>query len=503
MRKPIVQLAAVAAASAAIYALAFVWHYSLIEWWSISQQTIAKISNHAPLAAAAYVIAFAALFLLYVLACRIARGEQRAAVWRVVIAGALAFNVILLLLYPVDAADIFDNIVHGRMTALYSANPFYQSAVEFHQDKFFSYAAWDYYPTAYGPGWELLAAGAAKFAGDGVIANVLTFKLIGVLAYAGAAALIALTLRKHAPERALYGVVLFAWNPLVLYITAGNGHNDAVMVLFIALGFYLLAARRFTLAAAALTLGATIKFIPALLLPIVLIAGCKSTRGWRARGVFLLITLAACALVAIGLYTPFWRGGDILGLKRRSDLLTTSLATLIDVTLAPRLGQAVSEFVAIRLAVVLLGAWIVRQSRRVWQRAASLDALANAGASILLFYLLVACLWFQAWYAVWPVAIAALLPDGALTRGALLLSLAATWKMPLFEFVLVPGTVLPPRDWREWRITLGTLGTAWALFVYQFAKLRITRRYGARVARDRQAPRAGANQDAADPAAIG
>ena len=502
MRKPIVQLAALAAVSAAIYALAFVWHYSLVKWWSIPQETIAKISHHAPLAAAAYVVAFAALFLLYALACRIARGKHRAAVWGVVIAGALAFNVILLLLYPVDAADIFDNIVHGRMTALYGANPFYQTAVEFHQDQFFRYAAWDYYPTAYGPGWELLAAGAAKFAGDGVIANVLTFKLIGVLAYAGAAALIVLTLRQHAPERALYGVVLFAWNPLVLYVTAGNGHNDAVMVLFIALGLYLLTARRFTLAAAALTLGATIKFIPALLLPIVLIAGYKSARGWRTRAIFLIVTFAVCAVIAAGLYAPFWRGGDILGVKRRSDLFTTSLPTLVEITLQPGLGKSLSEFVTVRLAIVLVGAWIVRQTRKVW-RDISPNAVVAAAASILLFYLLVACLWFQAWYAVWPIAVAALLPENALGRGALWLSYIATWKMPLFEFVLVPGRPpLPPRDWREWRITLGTLGAPWAFFIYQSTKKRI-KRYGSRVARDRQAPRAGTNQNAIDSAPLG
>lgn len=503
MRKPTLQLAALAAASFIIYALAFVWHYSLFEWWSIPQETIAKISRHDPLAAAAYVIAVAALFLLYALACRLARGEHRAAAWRVVIVGALAFNAMLLLLYPVDAADIFDNIVHGRMTALYGGNPFYQSAVDLPQDKFFGYAAWDYYPSAYGPGWELLAAGAAKVAGDNVSANVLTFKLVSVLAFVGAAALIALTLRKHAPERALYGTVLFAWNPLALYITAGNGHNDAVMVLFIAVAFYLLVSKRFTSASIALTIGATIKFIPALLLPIVLIAGFKSARGWRARSFFLFVTLAACAVIVIGLYAPFWHGGDILGVERRSDLLTTSLPTLIDITLEPGLGKSISGFVTIRIAAVLLMTWTIRELRKLWRRDISLDALAYAGTSILLCYLLVACLWFQPWYAIWPIALAALLPDDALARGALLLSFAVTWKMPLFEFVLVPGPTLPPRDWREWRITLGTLGAVWAFCVYQLPKNWKKKRYGSRITRDRETPGAGTNQNAADSALVG
>jgi hypothetical protein len=297
----------------------FVRPHGLLEWWQTPQEIIAKIAHLAPLAAVVYVVAFAALFAGYVLAARIARGKRRASVWGVVIGGALAFNALLLFLYPVDAADVFDNILHGRMTAVHGANVFYQVPVRFSRDRFFPYAAWDYSPTAYGPGWEFMAAGAARLAGDGVIANVLRFKSIGVAAYAGAAALIALTLLKTAPDRALSGTVLFAWNPLVLYVTSGNGHNDAMMVLFIALAFYLLASNRLTLAALALTLGASVKFIPALLLPVVIVAGFKQAKGWRARLIFLGITAVLCAAVGIGLSAPFWQGGDILGFKRRSD----------------------------------------------------------------------------------------------------------------------------------------------------------------------------------------
>jgi hypothetical protein len=191
---------------------------------------------------------------------------------------------------------------------------------------------------------------------------------------------------------------------------------------------------------------------------------------------------------------------------RRSDLLTTSLSTLVDTTLEPVLGISISQFAAIRIAAVLLLAWTARELRILWRRGISLEAQARAGASILLCYLLVACPWFQAWYAVWPVAVAALLSDGARLRGALLLSFAATLKMPLFEFVLVPGVpavALPPRDWREWRITLGTLGPAWVYFGFQVIKKRLGERYGARTARDRETPGAGSNQNAADSAFVG
>ncbi|MBI5301045.1 MAG: DUF2029 domain-containing protein [Chloroflexi bacterium] len=501
MRKPIIQLAALAIASALIYALALVWRYSLIEWWSVPHQTIAKISNHDPFAAVTYVLALSALFLLYALACRIVQRNSSAAMWRVAMAGAIAFNVILLWLYPVDAADIFDNIIHGRMQAYYAANPFYQTAIEFEQDRFFKYVAWEYFPSAYGPGWEWIAANVARAAGEDVVANVIAFKLVGVFAYAATTALIAMTLRQHARGRALYGALFFAWNPMVLYATVGNGHNDVVMVLFIALGFYFHACRRFTFAALALTAGALIKFIPVLLLPIILVAALKQLRAWRARVTFGASTLAACALLVAIAYAPFWRGGDVLGIARRSDLFTTSLPALIQVSLEPSVGESFSARLAIGVALVLLGAWIVRQMRVLWRRKdVPWNVTARAGASILLFYLLVSCLWFQPWYTIWSLALIALLPEQTLTRGALVLSFVATWKMPLFEFLLVPAPPLPPRAWREWRITPGVLGAAWAFCVYPFFNKTVRRINETRVTRHRETSQSGANQNSADSA---
>ena len=514
MRNPTIQLGALATASALIYILAFVGRYSLIEWWSVPQQTIAKISDHDPLSAVTYLLALSALFLIYALAIRIVQRNSSAAMWRVAIAGAIAFNAILLLLYPVDAADIFDNIIHGRMQAYYGANPFYQAAIEFQPDRFFDYAAWHYYPSAYGPGWEWIAAQVARVAGDDIIANVIAFKLVGVFAYAATIALIVLTLRQYARDRALYGALFFAWNPMVLYATAGNGHNDAVMVMFIALGFYFHARKHFTAAMIALTAGALIKFIPALLLPIIVLAALKQLRAWRARVIFLLSTVAACSFLVATAYAPFWRGGDVLGLARRSDLFTTSLPALIQVTLEPSVGESFSGQLAIGTALVLLGAWIVRQMRVVWQsrdvpcrdvpwNVSTWNVSTRAGASILVFYLLASCLWFQPWYTIWPLALVALLPEQTLTRSALVLSLVATWKMPLFEFVLVPAPPLPTRAWREWRITPGVLGAAWTFCVYPFVKMIVRRKNESRVTRHRETPQPGANQNAADTALVG
>jgi alpha-1,6-mannosyltransferase len=380
-------------------------------------------------------------------------------------------------------------------------DPFYQVVIQFPHDPFYHYASWLYYPTEYGPAWELLAAALTRIAGDGVIANVIAFKLASIAAYAATTALIALTLRRLAPERTLYGTVLFAWNPLVLYEVAGNGHNDVVMVLFIVLGLYWLVRRRFTLAALAETAGALVKFIPFLLLPIIFVVAFKQLRGKLARGVFAIGTLAACAALIVAMYAPFWRGGDILGIARRSGMYTTSIPTVVQVSLEPDLGKSFSEFVATRFAIVLLGAWILREMRVVWRRKGDVETAIRASLSILVFFLLVSCIWFQTWYVVWLVAIAALLPEGTLTFGALLFSYIATWKMPIFEYFVVPGPALPPRAWREWRLTPETLGAMWAFFVYAFVRQRI--KYGPRITRREQTTRAGQNQNAPDSPSFG
>jgi hypothetical protein len=64
---------------------------------------------------------------------------------------------------------------------------------------------------------EALAGIAARLVGDGVLANVLAFKLLGGFFWADSVGLVALILRQVAPQPVLAGVILLAWNPVILY----------------------------------------------------------------------------------------------------------------------------------------------------------------------------------------------------------------------------------------------------------------------------------------------
>ncbi len=435
---------------------------------------IAKLTRGQPVAQAIFVLIFAALSALYYLAWRLCRGFQRRAMWVALITTIVVINGAMLWLYPIGAADIFDNIARGRITAEYGGNPFYETPRQYKADRFFWFTAWRDATSAYGPLWEGLAAGASRLAGDGVLENVLAFKLLGLAFYGGCIALIAYVLSRHAPERALQGVCLFALNPLVIYETAGNGHNDIAMVFFILLGAAALTRGRFTSAVLALTAGALIKFISILLVPVTLICAVRALPRGRDRVAFVVITALACIVLAAAAYAPFWQGGDPLALQRRSTLFSSSLPALAQVYLEQVAGAGPSQVIISRAALVILGALVLIPMWRIGSSPRSLNwiAVIRAWTALLLFYLLFAALWYQAWYAIWPLALAALLPEGILARTTVLLSYASLWKTIIFFFIF-PGGQLPPRLWRETWLGPLTLGIVWLYVVYSRFRKRL------------------------------
>jgi hypothetical protein len=441
---------------------------------------IATLTTGNPVTQTQFVVTLALLSGLYYLAWRVCRGQQTRAMWIIVLSSALVFNLTLLYLYPIGAADIFDNILHARVTTIYGGNPFYDrpSEIAAHDPVYF-YAAWRTTPSAYGPLWESLAAVGSLFAPNNLTVNVLVFKSISIIFYFGCLGLIALVLRRHDPPRALQGLVLFAFNPLVLYETAGNGHNDSVMAFFLILAMCFSIANRHTSAALAATAGALIKFIPALILPIVVVAGLRSQPTRRAQLRYLASTASICVIVVVIAYAPFWRNSDALGLQQKETMFTASLPAMLQANLESTFGIEASRRLVTNGALIATGLVVTLAVWRVWSETppggSSSPTLPysavwlvpiKASTFVLLFYLLFTCLWFQAWYALWPLALAALLPEGESGRIAVLLSYSAIWKTIIFDFFLNPGDFLTPRLWRETWLGPATLGITWLYGIY-------------------------------------
>jgi hypothetical protein len=267
--------------------------------------------------------------------------------------------------------------------------------------------------------------------------------------WAGSAVLIALIMRRIAPDRTLAAVVLFAWNPIGLYETIGQGHNDITLVFWVLLATWLLIERRYTLAIIAVIAGALFKYIPLLLIPAALLIAWRDLARLRTRLRFLVLTVLISGALIAAAFAPFWRGTDTLSVERRAHLFTTSLPAVIYVSLIPSLGKDAAGNQVALIAAGAMAIFALAQGLRAWRDRSALS-FGRSAFYILMFYLLIACLWFQQWYAIWPLGFAALLSPGHAARLGALFSYTAQTKplifAPLFLWVrpLPPASVIDP-----------------------------------------------------------
>ena len=458
-------LALFLSASALIYWWGFVAPYSLVELYDRPLLDLRRLTVDNPNAPQLLIVAFLGLGLLYWFSWRAAQRATGVVAWLVVLGGFALFAYQLLWMYPFDAADVFDNIMHGRVLGIHGANPFLQPPNTFPDDPFLAYVAWKKSPSAYGPGWELLAALTARLAGDEIIRNVLAFKLLSGLFLVAAIAIVAAILREKAPERALAGVVLLAWNPVILYETFGNGHNDMAMVVWILVATWAVIHQRYLPAVLALVIGMLVKYIPLLMLPAVGLLALRDLPDWRSRIRFTLIASGLSLLLVVAAYWFFWEGSHILTIGRRSRMFTASLPAMAHTVLRGYIGTTSAGLWVSIVAAGLTALFALWQGVRAW-RDRSWLAFPQAAFMILMFYLLLTCLWFQQWYALWPLGLAAILPPGHAARLAALFGYAALSKQLIFEPLWLWTKPLPPKSWRELRLGAAILALPWLYVLF-------------------------------------
>lgn len=463
-------LTAAALASLAIYTLAFFLPANLFENYSRTKLDLKFLYSGGILGNVYLILAFIGLGLLYIFSFRIVRRCQSRTAWVIVISAGLLFALTLLLIAPFDAADIYDNIGHGRVLGVYGANPFQETISDYPQDPFYAYAGWKRTTSAYGPIWEILAGYVARFSGDKIITNVLTFKLLPGFFHIICVVIIWFFLRQTQPEFALAGVLLIAWNPVVLYETWGNGHNDMAMTVWILAAIWFLNLRRYSLSILALTIGMLIKFIPLLLIPAALAVVWQSKGISHVKRLFFSRTALAVIATVLLAYFPFWKGQNLLGLKRHAHLFTTSIPAVIYKALRPTLGTDRAAYLVTIGSLGILGIFVLYHALQQSSSAPEKHFLMK-GFNILAFYLMVACLWFQQWYGLWLISLAPLLPDHKRNL-ALFFGFWVISKQLIFAPAFVPHIVNQPEFAAvfEALLTLGVLGPTW-IYVLRYLKI--------------------------------
>lgn len=203
-----------------------------------------------------------------------------------------------LLLLPSEprlSEDLYRYLWDGRLVAE-GANPFLHApadpALARYHDALLGRLHHAEVPTIYPPMAQFLFGAASRLAAE-PWAWKATLLALEALLLAGLASL--LRARGLPRERLL----LYFWNPLVIVESFGSGHVDLAAAAFLLLALALHERERPRLSGMALAAAALVKYMPLLLVPVLLRR--------RAFG-----TLAAAALTAAALFIPFVAAGPAL-----------------------------------------------------------------------------------------------------------------------------------------------------------------------------------------------
>lgn len=447
--------------SFALYLVALVAPYNIFSYVAKAPISMPEIAEREPLPAVAFLLTFLAAFILYALAYWSCSAYARRGLAPFILLSGLALALLLSLTYPIGAGDVVDYVSHGETLAYFGANPLVTPPAQIPGALLARYSAFRDVASNYGPLWTWISGLVVGLLGrESLLLDLLGFKAVAILAYLAQAILIYIVLRRRRPPQAHMGLIFFAWNPLILYEFAANGHNDATMMALVLLGIFFWERRRLAPMVIALALSFLVKIPSAPLLPLFLLAMARHRGRVHTARILLMGALLAIAVILLAYLSLPDPWPALTNLSARSDLFTHSLPTVVNLGLQ-QLGveRGNAQAVARAGALLALTVWYVVQLRGVWRE--PLGAVRYA-YSFLLFFLLFATLWFQPWYVTWLVALAALLPDSTAPTQVGLFSLTVMISYVVYGFVWfwIPAVA----NWGQTLgITLMAVGTTYLI----------------------------------------
>lgn len=391
-----------------------------------------------------FILVVAGAFLLYVAAYAISlhcRGRQAVAI---ILGFSALFSVTLLLAYPAGARDIFTNIVDGRMRWLDGFNPMLQAPVVAHRDPLYhDMTYWQFEPSYYGPFWYLLLFIPTRVVGTGLVANLISFRAITIPFMLGAALVASRVAVQRDPRLEAAAALLVAWSPLLLWESAGNGHNDIVMAFFAIWALERALKGRWQAAIPLLVLSVLTKYVTLMLLPLFILVAYKQLGRRCIRP--LAIGAGIATLVGVIITAPFWNGFSTFafladhGDRRFTSSIGTLLGVIIDGNKATAYATSPTAGSDVHLLTLLLfGLAYGVITLRLWE---GRDGLLTASFYALFAYLTLISWWFWPWYVDWLVVVGGALVARRTATLAIIFSAGALfgyailgWRNLLFNF---------------------------------------------------------------------
>ncbi len=207
--------------------------------------------------------------------------------------------------------------IYARLVVVYHINPYLASVSVLAHDPLYSLLPAGTFVTPHvGPIWlDLMLPLAWLTRGEPVLA-LLSFRLSGLGFHLVNALLIWGILSRLRPEARLSGMLLYAWNPLLLLLDVSEMHAELVVLFFLLLGVFLIQRRILLVGWVCLLLSVLINplcLLPCLLFLRVLARELRGlTRGRRV--LWWLALLALSILVVVMACASYWAGLGLSGI---------------------------------------------------------------------------------------------------------------------------------------------------------------------------------------------
>ncbi|HUE76227.1 MAG TPA: hypothetical protein VMP10_05300 [Chloroflexota bacterium] len=160
-----------------------------------------------------------------------------------------------------------------------------------------------------------------------------------------------------------------------------------------------------------------------------------SIQGTRRRLAFAITTVLESAAVVVLSYAPFWAPDvDVLTLERRESMFTASFASVLRLRFAETIGDSAAQD-QVRLAVAVVFGIIA--VALIAFRGGGGRGLLSTAYGLLFAYVCIAAIWFQPWYIVWLVALAAIVPSSGIWLVTLVFTASVQWNYIIFDYLWI------------------------------------------------------------------
>ncbi|HKW23128.1 MAG TPA: glycosyltransferase 87 family protein [Ktedonobacterales bacterium] len=469
--------------------------FPLTLWWSHPHASdnpnvindMGRITGYSAISAFGFVLAivllFGSQFFALIAASRVkqlAGGERldRLVRW-CVIGFPLIFALIMIWMQPVTTTDLYGYVARGYLQVHFHANPMVTKASLLPGG-----LSVDRPEAPYGPVWLLITALVALVSGENLFLNMLIFKLIAAASAIAAFILVDWLARRLYPARRLRILVLFGWSPLLLFETIGNGHNDIVMMVCVLGAFLCMLHGRARTAFMLLVLGALVKYVSAVFVPLWLVyelrhlaakrntspatldgdaeeahrgEGSVFARATRAtmqavgeidKGAAFRLLASATVIglvMVVAFYAPYWDGfATFTGLGQQLRPLYYN-GSIVGIIAAPlQIFVPSSQWPALDKTVRLVfyslfGLYAFFQIRRLWslRDQSDLRDVITASAKLTFAALVLITFWFQPWYVIWLLPLAPLAIESFVRRQGIMLAMGALLTYAVSNFLLI------------------------------------------------------------------